>query len=103
MEFLPAVCKEVRMQTPGPVAALHPHPKEPGRMQRLRTTLQHRQQLETPVHIQGTKLGSSPSEPLAHPLCEREEEETSAAGSAMLQVGAKELNPGLGPPCSRDF
>lgn len=88
------------MQTPGTVAAPYPRVgqsecRDPGQ------TLQHRQQRETPVHIQGTERGPSPSEPSAHSLSEREEEETSTSGSAMLWSGAKELNPGLGPPASR--
>lgn len=45
--------------------------------------------------------GLSPSEPLAHSLREREEEEMSTGGSAMLRGGAKELKLGLGPPASR--
>lgn len=63
------------MQTPGTVAAPYPRVgqsecRDPGQ------TLQHRQQREIPVHIQGTERGPSPSEPSAHLLSEREEEET---------------------------
>lgn len=52
--------------------------RDPGQM------LQHRQQRETPVHIRRPEPGPSPSETPARSLHEREEEEMSTSGSAML-------------------